>query len=60
MDDVRRLARSKGLKPGRMSKTDLIRKIQASEGNPVCFKPGTTDCAYSDCLWRSDCVMEVR
>ena len=56
MDDARRLARNMGIKPGRLSKTELIRKIQMAEGSLVCFKPGTCECPNDDCLWRGDCV----
>lgn len=52
--DIKVIAQDKGVKPGSMKKTELIRAIQRTEGNRECF--GAKDvCEYSDCLWRGDC-----
>lgn len=56
LQEIRKIAVNKGLKPGTMKKADLIRSIQEAEGNPVCF--GTEragSCGEDECLWKSDC-----
>lgn len=56
MKEIKKIAVEMGIKPGRMRKADLIRSIQAAEGNPVCFQTGSSaDCREDDCLWRADC-----
>jgi len=54
--EMKRYARQKGVNPGKMKKIDLIRAIQAAEGNPTCF--GTDrkhHCPETNCLWEKDC-----
>lgn len=55
MSEVRIIARSQGIVPGRNSRTELIRKIQEREGNEVCFG-GREECGRSECKWRSMCL----
>jgi hypothetical protein len=56
LDDIREIARQRGLKPGKMKKSELIRAIQKDEGNPACFASGSAAvCGQADCLWREDC-----
>nr|WP_320148223.1 SAP domain-containing protein [uncultured Anaeromusa sp.] len=55
MVQVQEMARSRGLKPGRRKKADLIRAIQCEEGNRPCFNEGASACGQTDCLWRDDC-----
>ena len=56
IDQVKEIARGKGIKPGRMKKVEIIRAIQAAEGNPTCFQTGTANvCGQAQCLWRPDC-----
>ena len=56
LDEIREIARKHEIKAGKMKKADLIRAIQAAEGNPVCFESGTVDqCGQDVCLWREDC-----
>lgn len=55
MVQVQELARSRGLKPGRLKKVDLIRAIQREEGNRPCFNEAALACGQADCLWRDDC-----
>jgi hypothetical protein len=56
MDDIKKIAKQRGINPGKMKKTDLIRSIQADEGNDACFSTGIKDeCGQDDCLWRDDC-----
>lgn len=54
--EVRKLAAQRGLKTDKQKKTEIIRAIQAAEGNPACFDTGkAAACAQDDCLWRDDC-----
>ncbi|HEY5973926.1 MAG TPA: SAP domain-containing protein [Geobacteraceae bacterium] len=56
MDDVKAIAKSQGIKAGTMKKTELIRAIQASEGNNSCYNTEqSTVCGQEGCLWRDDC-----
>ena len=56
IEEVRDIAKSQGIHPGKLSKTGLIRMIQTEEGNFDCF--GTAHdgvCDQVNCLWRDDC-----
>ena len=55
MEDIRAIARERGIKPGKMNKSTLIRTIQTREGNIACYKT-KTDCIQDDCCWRQDCL----
>lgn len=57
MDEVREKAKKLGLKTARMKKEDLIRAVQAAEGNYPCF--GTVsdgNCDQTGCCWIDDCL----
>ena len=60
MEEIRAIARERGVKPGARKKADLVRLIQEQEGNLTCFgsAAGEADCDRSDCLWRPDCFRE--
>jgi hypothetical protein len=59
MDEIRTIARQWNLKTGNLKKADLVRSIQAAEGNTACFgTPARENCRQSDCLWREDCLTE--
>ena len=56
VNDIREIARKRGIKPAKMNKTDLVRAIQTDEGNQSCFMTGYKDkCGQLCCLWREDC-----
>ena len=56
MTQLREFARSRGLNPGRLKKTELVRAIQQAENNPQCFNTGfSAECGQEQCLWREDC-----
>ena len=56
MEEVRGIAKSQGINPGKLSKTELIRSIQAEEGNFDCFASAyARECDQVDCSWREDC-----
>mgnify|MGYP001826822916 CR=1 FL=1 len=57
MYEIKEIAKSRGLIPGRLKKADLIRTMQREEGNESCFQTGQADvCDQDQCLWRSDCL----
>ena len=56
MEELRHIAKDKGVLPGRLKKADLIREIQRTEGNQPCFGTGFRDrCGQEQCLWRNEC-----
>jgi hypothetical protein len=57
LEDIKVIARGRGIKPGKMKKTELVRSIQEDEGNSACFNTGyAAACGQLTCLWRDDCV----
>jgi hypothetical protein len=56
MHGVREKARMLNLNPGKMKKADLIRAIQAKEGNFPCFETAKDFCNQMECCWKSDCL----
>ena len=56
MTDVKKKAKELGVKTGRMRKADLIRSIQAKEGNFECYQTGLDSCDQTNCCWRNDCI----
>ncbi|WP_432822099.1 SAP domain-containing protein [Trichloromonas sp.] len=56
MEEIKAVARVRGVKSGRMKKAELVRAIQQAEGNNQCFVTGQADrCGQYECLWREDC-----
>jgi len=56
MTEIKAIAKERGIKVGRLNKTDLVRTIQQQEGNPACFNTGQVDsCGQNQCLWHADC-----
>ena len=56
MPDVKKKAKELGISPGKMRKVELIRAIQANEGNSQCYQTGLSSCDQTGCCWRSDCL----
>ena len=57
MQEIRSIAKEFGLKTSRISKVNLVRSIQQTEGNFDCFATATDgECDQSGCLWRKDCL----
>jgi hypothetical protein len=55
--EITEIARNKKIRVGNMKKENIIRAIQRSEGNSVCFATGEADrCERKGCLWRQDCL----
>ncbi len=56
LEQIKEIAKRHDIKPGKLKKGDLVRAIQAAEGNDICFETGRTDeCGQPGCLWRADC-----
>jgi hypothetical protein len=59
LQEIKDMARRKGIVVGSMNKTDLIQAFQLAEGNQPCFgTKSVRDCSQSNCLWREDCLKE--
>ena len=59
MTEIKKYARGKGVDPGAMRKSELIRAIQAAEGNPCCYgSDRKAHCPETNCLWEKDCKKE--
>ena len=57
MQGIRGIAKTRGISPGRLGKTCLVRTLQREEGNFDCFARAYSGyCDQSDCLWRQDCL----
>ena len=57
MQEIRQLARTQGLKPGKQTKESLVKTIQRTEGNFDCFATAYQGvCSQTGCLWRKDCL----
>lgn len=56
LGEVRAIARSHSINSGKLSKIELIKSIQAGEGNFDCYATASGGvCDQEDCLWRDDC-----
>lgn len=56
MEELRSIAKARGIKPGQFSKAELIKYIQADEGNFDCYATAYNgECDQGSCLWRDDC-----
>ena len=56
LEEIRSIAKSYGVMPGKLPKSDLIRSIQIAEGNFDCFATAQSgECDQPSCLWRNDC-----
>ena len=56
MEQIRAIAAQRGIKAGKLKKSDLIRALQKAEGNEACFDTGRSgECGQLECLWREAC-----
>lgn len=61
MQDVRERAKDFGIKTARMSKVNLVKAIQLSEGNFSCFASAQDGvCDQIACVWRDDCFSAAK
>lgn len=57
VEEIRLIAKQKGVLPGHLKKMDLIHRVQVQEGNFDCFGSAVDGvCSQWDCLWRADCL----
>ena len=56
MAQIKQKATSLSINPGTMKKTELIRAIQAAEGNQQCYGTTNGTCQWTNCCFRSDCL----
>ncbi|MBV5341088.1 MAG: SAP domain-containing protein [Deltaproteobacteria bacterium] len=57
LDEIKEIAKKHNIKAGKMKKAEIVRAIQAAEGNEVCFETGMADnCGQDDCMWREVCA----
>ena len=61
MQDIRERAKDFGIKPSRMTKVQLVKAIQFSEGNFDCFASAVdNECDQQNCIWRDDCFAAAK
>jgi len=61
VQEIRVIARERGIKPGKLTKLALVKTIQHDEGNFACFGTAAIgECDQTSCLWRNDCFEIAR
>jgi len=61
MQQVRSVAKERGVKVGKLKKFELIREIQSQEGNIACYATDVDgSCDQSGCLWKADCSVAAK
>ena len=56
LEEIKKIAKQHDIKIGKLKKAELVRAIQAAEGNNACFETGqASECGQMECLWRADC-----
>lgn len=61
MQLIRNIAQEHGIKAGKMTKVNLVREIQKTEGNNACFATDIDGvCDQANCLWRDDCATNAK
>jgi hypothetical protein len=57
LQQIKDIAKARGVKTGRANKAELVRMLQSEEGNHSCFQVGqAATCGQDGCLWRGDCT----
>lgn len=57
IQELRVIAKARGIKTARRRKGDIIRAIQQAEGNFPCFGTAVDGCCdQGGCAWREDCL----
>ena len=61
LEQINAIAKSHRIPPGKHSKAELIKLIQAKEGNFACFATAYSgECDQMGCSWRADCFEASR
>ncbi len=59
IQEIRKIAKSMGIRTKGIDKTDLIHAIQLAEGNFDCYGTAVDEeCDQESCMWREDCFVE--
>lgn len=56
VSEIKKRAKSLGVKVAKRKKAELIRAVQEAEGNFPCFGTAQGYCEQQDCCWRDDCL----
>ena len=56
MPEIKAKAKTLGINPGKMKKTELIHAIQTAEGYTPCFGHSNGQCTNTDCCFMKDCL----
>jgi hypothetical protein len=56
MAQIKEKAMYLNINPSTMKKTELIRAIQAAEGNRQCYGTTNGTCQWTSCCFRADCL----
>ena len=60
LQEIKKIAKAKGIKTGNLKKTELVHTIQRAEGNFDCYCSATSGfCDQMNCLWRKDCIEQL-
>lgn len=61
LEQIRTIAKSHSIQPGKLSKIELVKSIQTHEGNFDCFATAQRgECDQGGCSWRADCFEAAR
>ena len=55
LNEIKDKARCLGIKPGKLTKVDLIHSIQHAENNQACYGQSDGNCIFTDCCFIDDC-----
>jgi hypothetical protein len=56
LEEVKKIAKERGLQISNMKKAEIIKAIQRDEGHNDCYNTGASEtCGQDACLWRGDC-----
>jgi len=59
--EIKKIAQGLGVpNTPKMKKLEIIRAIQAAEGNQQCFATNPQSCGQANCLWMNDCIAAVK
>ena len=56
MSQIMDKAKSLGINPAGLKKTELIHSIQRAEKNTPCFGTSNGSCQYANCCFMADCL----
>lgn len=61
MQEIKKIARTKGLMFRNAKKITIIRAIQRTEGSNECFGSlRGKECCLENCIWKEDCLTCIR